>query len=83
MPIDNDVSNREGEGWWEICVLSTSGVGAAGERPTAAKPCQRVHVAVDPHARVRRPRDSTVVLGASLRRQAALTGRAGDKFRKW
>jgi hypothetical protein len=32
MPIDNDVSNREGEGWWEICVLSTSGVGAAGER---------------------------------------------------
>ena len=86
MPIDNDVYNREGEGWWEICVLSTSGVGAAGERPTAAKPCQRVHVAVDPHARVRRPRDSTAVspvLGASLRRQAALTGGAVDKFRKW
>ena len=39
MPIDNDVYNREGEGWWEICVLSTSGVGAAGEPPTATKPC--------------------------------------------
>ena len=35
MPIDNDVYNREGEGWWEICVLSTSGVGrlANGRRP--------------------------------------------------
>lgn len=48
---------------------------------------QGLNKPVVPHPGLRLPRDGTAVspvLGASLRRQAALTGnRCRDKFRKW
>ena len=85
MPIDNDVYKPRRRGMVGDLRALDIGCGAAGERPTAAKPCQRVHVAVDPHARVRRPRDSTPyhafwVRASDVRRRADRG--AVNKFRK-